>query len=120
MHRRLLGILVVGLVGGAAYWSGVRPPPRPDLAPDLHVAVEDRNPWSHLRLNNHPDEFHFAVVSDRTGGHRARIFSQAVEQLNLLQPEFVITVGDLIEGYSDTPERTARARWTCSVTRWPG
>jgi len=24
-----------------------------------------------------------------------------VEQLNLLQPEFVISVGDLIEGYSE-------------------
>jgi hypothetical protein len=48
-------------------------------------------------------------VSDRTGGHRAGIFSRAVEQLNLMQPEFVISVGDLIEGYT-TPDR-AREQW---------
>src|SRR5262245_39999805 len=67
---------------------------------DLVIDVEPRNPWTHLRLNNDPSIFHFAVVSDRTGGHRPRIFSQAVEQLNLLQPAFVVSVGDLIEGYT--------------------
>ena len=101
MYRRLLGILVVGLIGGAAYWSGVRPPPQPDVAPDLHVAVEDRNPWTHLRLNNDPADFQFAIVSDRTGGHRPGIFRRAVDVLNLLQPQFVLSVGDLVEGYTD-------------------
>ncbi|MGL4555389.1 MAG: metallophosphoesterase, partial [Gemmataceae bacterium] len=52
-----------------------------------------------------PESFQFAIVSDRTGGHRARVFAQAVEQLNLLQPEFVVSVGDLIEGYSRDKER---------------
>lgn len=46
-------------------------------------------------------EFHFAMVGDRTGGHRVGIFEQAMAQLNLLRPEFVINVGDLIEGYSE-------------------
>ncbi len=71
------------------------------------IKVEDRNPWTNLRFNNDPAEFRFALVSDRTGGHRARIFSQAVEQLNLLQPEFVVSVGDLIEGYTENPELLA-------------
>ena len=31
----------------------------------------------------------------------AHTFKLAIGQLNLLKPEFVITVGDLIEGYSD-------------------
>jgi 3',5'-cyclic AMP phosphodiesterase CpdA len=52
-------------------------------------------------MNNDGEEFQFAVVSDRTGGHRAKVFSRAVEQLNLLQPEFVVSVGDLIEGYTE-------------------
>jgi hypothetical protein len=64
----------------------------------LEVQVEPKNPWTHLRLNNDPALFRFAIVSDRTGGHRAGIFAQAVEQLNWLQPEFVLSVGDLIEG----------------------
>jgi hypothetical protein len=52
-------------------------------------------------INRSDEEFTFAIVSDRTGGHRAKIFSRAVEYLNLLQPAFVVSVGDLIEGYTE-------------------
>jgi hypothetical protein len=65
---------------------------------DLVIDQAERNPWNHLKLNNSGEEFQFAIVSDRTGGHRPKVFSRAVEQLNLLQPEFVLSVGDLIEG----------------------
>ncbi len=95
MKRFLIAGLAVGLVVAAAALSDN--PAGPTSA--LQVQVEARNPWTHLNLNNDPAEFHFAIVSDRTGGHRARVFSQAVEQLNLLQPEFVLSVGDLVEGY---------------------
>ncbi len=74
------------------------------------LAAEDRKPVTHGRLNNDSTEFQFAIVSDRTGGHRPRIFSQAVERLNLLQPEFVLSVGDLIEGGNKTPQQLA-AEW---------
>jgi serine/threonine-protein phosphatase CPPED1 len=94
MKRPLLG-LGAALALGVAAFSGPKAPP-----PGLDFKREKRNPVSHLRLNNDPAEFQFAVVSDRTGGHRARVFSRAVEQLNLLQPEFVVCVGDLIEGYT--------------------
>lgn len=73
--------------------------------PFLQVEVEPRNPWTHLRINNDAEEFQFVLISDRTGGHRARIFSRAVDQINLLQPEFVLSVGDLIEGGSEKPEK---------------
>lgn len=58
------------------------------------------NPWNHLAFRNDPNAFQFAVVSDRAGGIRAGVFEKAVAKLNLLQPEFVMSVGDLIEGYS--------------------
>lgn len=58
------------------------------------------NPWTHLRLNNNPANFQFAIVTDRTGGVRPGIFEDAVRKLNLLQPEFVMSVGDLIMGYT--------------------
>lgn len=58
------------------------------------------HPWNHLRVNNPPGNFQFAIVTDRTGGHRTGVFEDAVRKLNLLQPEFVVCVGDLIEGYS--------------------
>src|SRR5262249_36239038 len=95
MKRLLVGIFVCGLLITAAAISGQKL-----QLFDFQVQQEERNPWTHLRLNNDPSEFHFAVVSDRTGGHREQVFSRAVEQLNLLQPEFVISVGDLIEGYT--------------------
>ncbi|MGI9284860.1 MAG: metallophosphoesterase family protein [Pseudomonadales bacterium] len=50
---------------------------------------------------NEPENFQFAIVGDRTGEHRKGVFASAVEQLNLLRPEFVVSVGDLIEGYSE-------------------
>ncbi|WP_347331661.1 metallophosphoesterase [Marinimicrobium locisalis] len=58
-------------------------------------------PWTHLDFGNDPEAFQFAIVTDRTGGMRPGVFSQAVDKLNLLQPEFVVSVGDLIEGYTD-------------------
>ena len=61
-----------------------------------------------MRLNNAANDFQFAIVSDRTGGHREKIFSKAVEQLNLLQPEFVVSVGDLIEGYTSNKQQITR------------
>lgn len=61
-------------------------------------AIEEKNPVTHLRWNDDADEFRFAIVSDRTGGHRANVFAQAVDKLNLMQPAFVLSVGDLIEG----------------------
>lgn len=42
----------------------------------------------------------FAVVADRTGGHRPGVFREAVAALNLLAPDFVMSVGDFIEGYT--------------------
>lgn len=64
-----------------------------------------KKPWTHLNINDKPGQFQFVVVTDRTGGHRPGIFEKGVEKVNLLQPEFVMSVGDLIEGYTtDTLE----------------
>src|SRR5688572_9340819 len=97
MQRTLIGVITISLVIVAVALSGNQ---QPVVNSDLQIQVEERNPWTHLRLNAEPESFHFVVTSDRTGGHRARIFSQAVEQINLLQPAFVLSVGDLIEGYT--------------------
>ena len=104
--KRLAGFaLVFGALAAAAVLSGNQPAQPQAKTSDFQVTLEDRNPWSHLRLNNEPETFRFAIISDRTGGHRAQIFSQAVERLNLMQPEFVMSVGDLIEGYTDNKDK---------------
>jgi predicted phosphodiesterase len=67
-------------------------------------------PWTDADFDAADDKFMFAVFSDLTGGERAGIFEIAVAQLNLLRPELIINVGDLIEG--STAERAvADAQW---------
>ncbi|NUN95062.1 MAG: metallophosphoesterase [Candidatus Omnitrophica bacterium] len=79
------------------FGSGIEAGPDP-----IRITVEDGpNPWTSLEPHNNPDFFQFAVVTDRTGGHRPGIFEDGVRKLNLLRPEFVMSVGDLIEGYSE-------------------
>lgn len=86
-------ILLLGLFAGFTRLMA-------QIDPHLRIEVDPRvNPWTHLNFHNDPDHFQFALVSDRTGGHRKGVFGDAVEKLNLLQPEFVMSVGDLIEGY---------------------
>jgi len=60
-------------------------------------------PWTGVDANDDPRDFAFAVVSDRTGGHRDAVFERAVDTLNLVSPAFAVSVGDLIEGYTEDP-----------------
>ena len=69
-----------------------------------HDIKSEKRPWTHENFLDSPDEFHFAIVSDRTGGHRPGIFPDAMKKLNMLRPEFVICVGDLIEGINKPHE----------------
>ena len=60
-------------------------------------------PWTNENFDAADDKFTFAVFSDLTGGERQGIFEIAVAQLNLLRPELIINVGDLIEGSTEDP-----------------
>ena len=60
-----------------------------------------KTPWTKTDFRNDPAAFQFAIMSDRAGGGRPGIYPHAVGKLNLLQPEFVLCVGDLIEGHTD-------------------
>jgi serine/threonine-protein phosphatase CPPED1 len=103
MKQFVLGLATAGLLAGVVFLSragsaNVAPPVAdPNV---IQVESADKNPWTGLKLNTDPDQFTFAVVSDRTGGHRAKVFSRAVQQVNWLNPQFVLSVGDLIEGYT--------------------
>ena len=69
---------------------------------DFQPGVADKPaPWTDKAFADAPGDFHFAVMSDRTGGAREGVFERGVEKVNLLMPAFVMCVGDLIEGYTD-------------------
>jgi hypothetical protein len=69
---------------------------------DLTITVpEGAVPWTSLEIEAPDDQFQFAIVTDRTGGLRPGVFSEAVDKLNLLRPPFVMSVGDLITGYTE-------------------
>ncbi len=113
MKRFAFGLLTAALVAGvvALSRSGSQLDARsPSESGDLKIESGAKNPWTTLRLNNDPGQFTFAVVSDRSGGHRGKVFSQAVARVNLLQPQFVMSVGDLIEGYT-TKDETIKTQW---------
>lgn len=63
-----------------------------------HSVDTSKKPWTQRAFRNNPDDFQFAIVTDRTGGLRPGVFPRAVKKVNEIQPEFVITVGDLIPG----------------------
>jgi predicted phosphodiesterase len=52
----------------------------------------------------------FAILGDRTGGHQPGIHGAIVQEIQRLRPDFVITVGDMIEGYVDD-EAEIRRQW---------
>ena len=77
----------------------------PELPPDAPVAG---GPWA----ESLSDKFTFSILGDRTGGGLENwpIFDQAVDEINLLRPDFVIMVGDLIQGYT-TDARQLNMEW---------
>lgn len=102
-----LGICVVLVLAAVTVLSVTGAPAPRNGAPatngELVVSIDERNPWTNLDLNNRSQNFQFVIVTDRTGGRRPGVFTQAVGKINLLQPEFVVSVGDLINGYTDDP-----------------
>jgi hypothetical protein len=91
LHKRLiLGIAAVFLLMHQAW------------AQSPHIDREKGvNPWNHLQFKNTADDFQFAMISDLTGRERPGVIQNAVRKLNLLQPEFVVSIGDLIEGHTN-------------------
>ncbi len=70
-----------------------------------HTVDGKAKPWTSTPVQRTSDDFTFAVVGDLNGGERDHIFSIAVEQLNLLRPDLVLCVGDLIDGGTEETEK---------------
>ncbi len=102
-----IAVLLGSLIFSCAGWS------EEAGAPDFkHSVKTSQKPWTHTQFLNNPDHFQFAIVSDRTGGVRRGVFPRAVRKLNELQPEFVMSVGDLIAGGAkQTKESALLKQW---------
>jgi len=53
---------------------------------------------------------HFAILGDRTGDHIPGKFGETLAEILRLKPDFILTVGDMIEGYTDDTVRLI-AEW---------
>ncbi|GJQ28974.1 MAG: beta-galactosidase [Phycisphaerae bacterium] len=73
-------------------------------APTAARFVTTRKSEIVLPLPQEKDAFVFAVFGDRTGGPASgvAVLADAVRDVNLVEPDLVMTVGDLIQGYNTT------------------
>lgn len=80
-------------------------PKHPTVAPTPDRFVTSRKSEVVLPLPEEKDAFTFVVFGDRTGGpvDGVKVLADAVRDTNLLEPDLVMTVGDLINGYNATP-----------------
>jgi 3',5'-cyclic AMP phosphodiesterase CpdA len=58
-------------------------------------------PWTYAPTGKPTDQFTFAIIGDLNSGEREGVFEVAMEQMNLLRPEFILSIGDLVEGGTD-------------------
>lgn len=75
-------------------------------------------PWTAQEFARPTDHFQFAVIGDLTGGYRSGVFPLAVDKANAIVPDFVMSVGDLIEGY--TYDTAQIQRWWNQFDKWVG
>jgi 3',5'-cyclic AMP phosphodiesterase CpdA len=74
-----------------------------------HDVVSGPKPWtSDVFEEEEEEDFTFAIISDLNGGERAGVYSTAVSQLNRLDPTFVLSVGDLIDGGTEDSIQLAK------------
>ncbi len=115
MHSRLMAssarlraaLILNGLVI-AAVGHGHESPHEPSQAasmPPVPLMVlpdlPGPKPWTDKPVIDDPERFQIAIVTDRTGAHRPGIWMEAVSKLNMLRPAFVMSVGDLVEGFTE-------------------
>jgi predicted phosphodiesterase len=102
---RLAGcLLALALLGACA----ASQPAGSTAAIFQHKITSEAAPWTHQSFDDEPGKYTFALFSDLTGGEREGIFNVAIAQLNLLRPEFIVNVGDLIEGGTTDNDQLAR------------
>jgi hypothetical protein len=107
MQRRSLPVFLLGAAAaiGCVATVAAKLPAASFQLPALTGAA----PWTKPAPLRDEGDFAFVVVSDRTGEHRDGVFEQVMPpKINVVRPEFVMSVGDLIEGYSEDRAKLGR------------
>ena len=79
-----------------------------------HSLPAGKKPWTHENFIAGDGKFTFVIIPDRTGSERPGIFGEAIKKANMLQPDFIMTVGDLIQGPTDINKQSPddlRKQW---------
>ena len=74
---------------------GCYPPAR---NPFKHNLNSEKKPWNYEPAGKAENEFTFAIIGDLNSGEREGVFEVAVEQINLMRPDLILSIGDLIDG----------------------
>ncbi len=77
----------------------------PNFENDITVGPK---PWTGESFELEEEDFTFGIISDLNGGEREGVYSKAVAQLNRLDPTFVLSVGDLIDGGTEDSLQLAK------------
>jgi 3',5'-cyclic AMP phosphodiesterase CpdA len=73
-------------------------------------------PFVKIRGGAEPkNNFHFSILGDRTGGATPEVYGRVWREISLLHPDFVINVGDSIEGHNDV---AAEQEWRTVASIW--
>jgi 3',5'-cyclic AMP phosphodiesterase CpdA len=73
-----------------------------------HDIEHGPRPWTSEVFELEEEDFTFAIISDLNGGEREGVYQTAVSQLNRLDPTFVLSVGDLIDGGTEDAMQLAK------------
>ncbi len=122
MKRSFLRFIVAStsvMIVGISLTASAEEPIKQELQQAKPTAVfsYDKNeipgpkPWTHENFHDKSENFRFAILGDRGGGASPMgTYERAIDQLNGLQPEFVMSVGDFVEGYT-TVQKEIDEQW---------
>ncbi|NOU94328.1 hypothetical protein GC093_14025 [Paenibacillus sp. LMG 31456] len=68
----------------------------------------NKRPWIGDLPQTSANDFHFAIMGDRSGFAIEGVFEGALRLVKQLNPDFIVSVGDLIEGYWQQAEGAHR------------
>ena len=75
----LMSLAVFSVIATLMLSRGITDPgASPAVKEGFDIEVAEKNPWTSLKANTDPSQFQFAIVSDRTGAHRAGVFSREI------------------------------------------